>query len=271
MKTWLSCIGTITLGGGLVLACSSSSVLAGTDSNLDGQIDAGTGLCGSAACKTGELCCAGPTEACAPTCMAASTCPVYGRPCLSDAGPPAVDSGPPTQALTWYTTCGDPVCQISDAGAVDAGACPKEGTPCTTKDQTCGDPNAPNACGVILVCSNVDPKASGMCPRSSRKFKDDIRYADDAKLEALHDETLKIKLATYQYKSQFEDPKPTHLGFIIEDQPQSQAVEHGRDRVDMYGYLSMVVASMQVQEKEISELRRELEDAKRHTASCKTR
>ena len=31
------------------------------------------------------------------------------------------------------------------------------------------------------------------------------------------------------------------------------------DRVDMYGYVSMVVAAMQVQEKEIAELRAQVE------------
>jgi hypothetical protein len=36
------------------------------------------------------------------------------------------------------------------------------------------------------------------------------------------------------------------------------SVERGKDRVDMYGYLSMVVATMQVQDKEIRALKKEL-------------
>jgi hypothetical protein len=36
-------------------------------------------------------------------------------------------------------------------------------------------------------------------------------------------------------------------------------VDWSHDRVDVYGYLSMVVATMQVQEAEIAELRRQLE------------
>ena len=51
-------------------------------------------------------------------------------------------------------------------------------------------------------------------------------------------------------------------GFIIEDQPQSLSVDRGHDRVDMYGYVSMIVAAMQVQEKEIASLRKELEETK---------
>jgi hypothetical protein len=40
-----------------------------------------------------------------------------------------------------------------------------------------------------------------------------------------------------------------------------------RERVDLYGYLSMVVATMQVQEKEITELRKELASARE--GSCR--
>ncbi|MGH7329145.1 MAG: tail fiber domain-containing protein, partial [Polyangiaceae bacterium] len=126
------------------------------------------------------------------------------------------DGGPPTQ-LQWYSTCGYPVCFVGDAGPEDAGVCPTEGTPCTDKGATCGAPDAQN-CGVTYVCDDHDPK--GMtCPISTRKYKDGIQYVDDAQLQALHDQTLHMKLATYNYKSQVADPDPTHLGFIIEDQP----------------------------------------------------
>ena len=60
-----------------------------------------------------------------------------------------------------------------------------------------------------------------------------------------------LRLATYTYKPEVADPGVTHLGFVIEDNPDSQAVSGARGRVDMYGYVSMVVASMQVQEREI--------------------
>jgi hypothetical protein len=94
-------------------------------------------------------------------------------------------------------------------------------------------------------------------------FKDGIEYVSGAALEQLHDETLAIRLATYHYKGQYADPDPKHLGFIIEDNPpQSPAVDWSHDRVDMYGYLSMVVATMQVQEKEIDQLRVELAEAR---------
>jgi hypothetical protein len=122
-------------------------------------------------------------------------------------------------------------------------------------------------CGAIQECSNTNPAVA--CPVSSRKAKDGIEYIDGAGLQQLHDETLGIRLATYNYKPQYDDPNPRHLGFIIEDRPpQSPAVDWSRDRVDIYGYLSMVVATIEVQEKEIAELRHALDHAR--TQACES-
>jgi hypothetical protein len=110
------------------------------------------------------------------------------------------------------------------------------------------------------MCDDHNPAVN--CPISSRRFKNGIEYVDDSRLAELHDEAMRIRLATYNYKPEVSDPKPKHLGFIIEDMPQSPAVEPGQTHVDMYGYVSMVVAAMQVQEKEIAELRRELDRAR---------
>lgn len=125
-------------------------------------------------------------------------------------------------------------------------------------------------CGAVEVCASQDPtKPPNTCPISSRKYKDGIEYVDGAGLQELHDETLQMRLATYTYKVQYDDPSSKHLGFIIEDTPpQTPAVDWSHDRVDIYGYLSMVVATMQVQEKEIADLRRELELARARTISC---
>jgi hypothetical protein len=183
----------------------------------------------------------------------------------SDAGPS--DAG----QLQWYTTCGYPVCPVVDAGSDDAGpACPPVGSPCSQMGQTCGTPSPAN-CGAIQVCASQDPKGpNGLnCPVSSRKYKDGIEYVDDAQLRQLHDEALGIRLATYTYKPQVADPDPVHLGFIIEDNMQTPAVDRMHDRVDMYGYVSMVVAGLQVQEKEITQLRKDLEAARRDLATCK--
>jgi hypothetical protein len=171
--------------------------------------------------------------------------------------------------MQWYWTCGDPVCQAptGDGGALtdDAGApCPAVGSSCSVQGQSCGTSNPNVNCGATKECSSQDPTMNrGGCPISSRKFKDGIEYVGGDGLQELHDEALRIRLATYNYKGQYADPNPKHLGFIIEDSPpESPAVEWSRDRVDMYGYLSMVVATMQVQEKEIEALRGELAEAR---------
>jgi hypothetical protein len=132
---------------------------------------------------------------------------------------------------------------------------------------TCGTPSAAN-CGVTLVCATQDPKSGVGCPVSSRQYKDGIEYVGGAQLQQLHDEALGIRLATYRYKPQVDDPEPTHLGFILEDNAQTPAVDTKHNRVDMYGYVSMVVAAMQVQEKEIAQLREDLQAAKRDLATC---
>jgi hypothetical protein len=160
--------------------------------------------------------------------------------------------------------------QFPDAGPLtdDAGApCPSFGSTCSVAGERCG---ARGLCSSGEVCAAKDPtKTPPGCPISSRKYKDSIEYVDGAGLQELHDETIGMHLATYNYKEQYEDPNPKHLGFIIEDNPpQSPAVDWSHDRVDIYGYLSMVVATMQVQEKEITELRRELDVARARDGAC---
>jgi hypothetical protein len=168
----------------------------------------------------------------------------------------------------WFETCGYPVCAVSDGGTADAGVvCPPAGSPCSPLGAMCGVPSPAN-CGVTLVCATQDPKVAG-CPKSSRKYKDGIAYVDAAQLEKLHDEALGIKLATYTYKPNVADPGPTHLGFILEDNLETPAVDRAHDGVDLYGYVSMAIAGMQVQEKEIAELRHELEAARHDIAACK--
>jgi hypothetical protein len=207
-------------------------------------------------------------------CASSLTCGVGCDPVATGSCSAPIDAGPP---LRWWASCGYPVCAAPTEGDAsgslpsDGGAaCHAIGSTCSTAGDTCGTKSASN-CGVIEECSATDPtKGPGGCPISSRKFKDDIRYVDEPELEMLHDEALHIRLATYNYKSQFEDPNPRHLGFIVEDDPRSPAVERSFDRVDMYGYVSMVVATMQVQEKEIAELRRELAESRAGVCAAPT-
>ncbi len=284
---------SIFVFGSLVLGasgCSSSSTPSGHDGSDANNGDTGVVSCGTATCGQGELCCAGADLYCTPTCTRVTSCPVLGRPCLvpPDAGEPAdsgseIDAQPTADAGTtdaqpggssWYLTCGDPVCQApeSDAGLTDAdgGACPAIGSSCSTLGAQCGTRNPAVACGANEVCAAKDPRSGlGGCPISSRQFKDGIDYLDSAQLEQLHDQTLRIRLATYNYKAAYADPKPRRLGFIIEDNPASPAVDPSHDSIEMYGYLSMIVATMQVQEKEIASLKQQLAETRR--SACPTR
>jgi hypothetical protein len=139
-----------------------------------------------------------------------------------------------------------------------------EGKACSVAGEECA---LPNACGAHLRCTDRDPKPPS-CPISSSRFKDGIEYVNQEGLEKLASEVEKVKLARYHYKA---DPKnEPHLGFIIEDQPNSSpAVEPNREHVDLYGYMSMAVAALQVQQKQLAAQKAELEAARREITELK--
>ena len=165
--------------------------------------------------------------------------------------------------LNWYATCGYPLCGPGDAGTpsgVAACTTEKAGAACTTKEAMC-DPGT--GCGVMLRCTNADPRAQiGGCPISRRSYKRDIHYLDDAQLATLESQIRALPLARYRYK---DAPARERLGFMIDDAPASPAVDEPRDMIDLYAYTSMVVATVQrqanrldAQDREIARLRVQL-------------
>ena len=179
-----------------------------------------------------------------------------GASCSSTSGGGSGGAGGSSGSLKWYTTCGDPVCGATDAGT-GAAACTTEkaGDACTTAGTQC-DPGS--GCNVNLICATSDPKLGpGGCPISRARFKKDIDYVPDQRLQSIHDELMTMRLATWRYTSEAESTNP-HLGFIIDDNPASASVDATGDRVDLYGYTSMAVAAAQVQNKRIEALEREL-------------
>jgi|GEM_PF-2110992 len=147
--------------------------------------------------------------------------------------------------LKWYTTCGDPACGgHRPQQGVSACTSQKEGAACASEGEKC-DPI--NSCNQLFLCSKTDPKKQvGGCPISTRRLKRDIRYLKAHEQEAIHRTLMGFRLATYRYT--FDPSKSKkHLGFILEDQPESPAVDAKRSMVDLYQYTSMVVASMQAQ------------------------
>lgn len=137
---------------------------------------------------------------------------------------------------------------------------PNLGTACTTEGVTCN-----YQCNhQTRVCQGgiwIGKQGFG-CPRSSRETKRDIRYLDPAELRRVSEQLLQTRLATWEYRDVALSGK-RHLGFIIEDQPGSVAVDRGGGMVDLYSYTSMLVAATQVQAREIEQLRRELEVLKK--------
>jgi len=103
----------------------------------------------------------------------------------------------------------------------------------------------------------------GGCPISRQRTKADIHYLDEAELTRYREELLAMRLATWKYK---HDPSKQRLGFIIDDNEQSAAVDQLRDMVDLYGYTSMAVATLQLQARELEALRRELAELKTELA-----
>jgi hypothetical protein len=160
--------------------------------------------------------------------------------------------------MTW-------VCNTAAAGCPSVQ--PRLGATCTQDAQSCeyGDCNTTS-----YVCqSGMWHAQLGGCPKSTRRFKDGIHYLTDAELRSVANETLRTRVASYRYTVGAPDER---LGFIIEDDPLSPAVVHDKDHVDLYGYTTMAVATLQMQSREIDELRREVQMLRRElerTRTCK--
>jgi hypothetical protein len=166
--------------------------------------------------------------------------------------------------LHWYQTCGDPVCRTGDGGEPrGAAACTTQvaGAACPAGASMC-DPGV--GCGVLLRCADRDPRTqAGGCPISRRAYKRDVHYLETADLAALDAQVRALRLARYRYTAA---PAREHLGFMIDDVPDSPAVDEPRDMVDLYAYTSMVVATVQQQAARLDRQQRELETLRAEVA-----
>lgn len=160
------------------------------------------------------------------------------------------DGASPSQSQWWYRTCGDPVCE-SYTGPTDGVAlCTDqiEGAECEVEGATC-DPE--DSCNAFLLCTPDDPtQAEGGCPISRKKYKTDIHYLDSAERNAAAKALLSTRLATWRYR--WDAPTaPPHFGFMIDDQEGSAAVAPDGEHVNLYGYNSMTVAAIQMQQTQL--------------------
>ena len=183
----------------------------------------------------------------------AATGMACGMSVATGAGNGNLDGDAGSGALLWYATCGDPVC----GGHRDHGVarCTTEaaGRACTSPGARC-DPG--NDCDEDLLCSTTDPRLQvGGCPISRASYKEDIHFLTQGELEVYNDQLLALPLATYRYR---QSDAQKHLGFLIDGHESLVCVEPERDRVDLYSYASMAVAALQVQARQIDELRKEV-------------
>jgi hypothetical protein len=174
------------------------------------------------------------------------------------AGCPETDGGSGDPDPTWFTTCGDPVCggYSGPFDGVDVCADQTTGQGCDELGAEC---DLETDCNTFLICAVYDPKGTDLygCPISLREAKKDIRYLDDPELAAMADEALRLDLATWNYRQE-PDGGRRHLGFVIDDRPASPAVAADGRHVDLYGYATLAIAALQVQQAEIDALRAEL-------------
>jgi Chaperone of endosialidase len=201
----------------------------------------------AAAVPTGQTCTS--TSTCAyddAVCTCGVQCPSYPiRPpdCKPDAGVTLTCCD--TSKTTWGCFAGPAFCTAPR---------PRVGAACTSEGASCAIDEAVECGQTVMQCQKgVWDLANTTCPASSARVKKDIAYVDDAQAEALRAQLMSVRLASYKYKA---GDDATHLGFLIEDMPEgSPAVLPSRDRVDLYGYTSMTVATLQRQQKELDALK----------------
>jgi hypothetical protein len=189
------------------------------------------------------------------SCSCGHFCPSYPvgeRPCDPDAGITTNccdTSGPPT----WHCFSGPKTC---------ASPRPHVGDPCSKQGDSCAIGPPEECAQLVLECDmGIWKVPNNECPVSTARAKQDIAYVGPEDAARLADDLMRVRLATYRYKGA---DASSHLGFIIEDMPQgSPAVMASRERVDLYGYVSMTVATLQEQQKRIDRLERELARCKR--------
>jgi|SRR5437660_5284172 len=169
--------------------------------------------------------------------------------------------------LRWYFTCGDPTC--GGYRARDGGPPPctsqAEGSACDGGGQSC-DPK--DFCNRLLVCTDRDPAGGPGCPVSRARHKRDIAYLGGDELRAYAKELEALPLATWRYNGE-PVSAPRRLGFLIDDDEHSPAVDSTGERVDLYGYTSWVVAAVKVQAERIAALEGEVKALRRELARRK--
>lgn len=220
----------------------------------------GEALCGDRGCHEdggNVLCSPAPFDPCGGKACgeACSLCDPADEDCAETGEEKACDlDGECVSVEDPLTLCGEPqVC--GGEGDLTCGA---QDTCCVNK-----------CCGVGQICCSGVPIPEGEgfciaadqpggCPQSLRSTKDEIVYVTPEQAERYSEQLRAVRLATWRYKAEPEGT-PHRLGFIIEDAPGPHTILPDGGHVDLYGYTSLAVATLQVQAQQIDTLKTELE------------
>jgi hypothetical protein len=168
--------------------------------------------------------------------------------------------------------CQDGHC-VESTSCADGGSCPlgqacspggAENVCCPVGTEDTGNPvTFHGCCPAGVTCGCNFNYGGNRCPISRRSAKRDVRYLTVADVDAARERLLAIRLADYEY---IRAPGTRHLGFIIDDVDEATAracVAPDGEHVDLYGYASLAVAAVQAQQRELDELRRQVEELRR--------
>lgn len=150
------------------------------------------------------------------------------------------------------------LCEDLDVSVGDPCSIP-EGTCVSQPAFTCASSEPSGRSSEYLLYCRSEPFEDKLCPESSRNVKSDIRYLAPSDRAVIAQEILDVKLADYRYRDNAKHG--LHLGYILEDQPDASF--SGEGRVDIYAYISAVVALSQQQQQQIVALREEVSKLQR--------
>lgn len=214
------------------------------DTTTDTGADVDPGACGT--CAAPRLCCPSRFEGDIPRCVDPALNPEHCGGCGTFCGGACFESRCiEASECKADGTCDAPL--VCDAVAGMSRCCP----PGTSFIVSPADFFGCCPDGDICGCRE------GMCPISRREVKQEIRYLDPAELARLGEELLSTRLATYRYRGATGERR--QLGFIIDDGAPAHGIAEDRAHVDLYGYVSLAVATLQVQAAELERLRADLE------------
>jgi hypothetical protein len=179
----------------------------------------------------------------------------YEHPCGSnDAYIRPCDDGEGTQIVAdpTYKTCSSQSIKVGDA-------CNDAGARCVLSPaNVCSNtPTQLSSHATYLFCRSAPFEEIG-CRKSRREFKENISYVAGADKDRLVRDLLGVKLARYDYKPETGLPAGPQLGAIIDDAPNAAFVSADQQRINLYGYISAVVATVQKQQERIDQLEAEL-------------